>query len=164
MFLVSDPIQQTEPVSPDPVVPSAGSTRVRVRYCECDPMGVAHHASYVPWLEMARTELLREGGVSYKALEARGVFLVITRLDVRYRRPIRYDDVLETAVRVSGGSGIKIRHEYEVRLVERDGRSPNPAVDPGVPHDGVCTLATTELACVDGSGRPSRLPGWLAGS
>lgn len=127
-------------------------------------MGVAHHASYVPWLEIARTELLREGGVSYAELESRGVFLVITRMDVRYRRAIRYDDVVEVGVVVEGGSGVKIRHRYEIRLVERDGQEPNPAEDPGVPPDGVCTVATTELACVDKGGRPTRLPGWLVPS
>lgn len=126
-------------------------------------MGVAHHASSIPWLEMARTELLREGGVSYRELEARGVFLVITKLNVSYRRPVRYDDVVDVEVRVTGGSGVKIRHEYAIRLIERDGRAPNTETDPSVPVDGICTVATTELACVDQSGRPARLPGWLAG-
>src|SRR5262245_38934795 len=45
---------------------------IRVRYPECDPMGVAHHAAYPVWLEIGRTELLRQGGVSYQQLEAEG--------------------------------------------------------------------------------------------
>ncbi|MFO0084137.1 MAG: acyl-CoA thioesterase, partial [Phycisphaerales bacterium] len=53
------------------------TVRVRVRYCECDPMNVAHHAAFIPWLELARTELLRTSGVSYAHLEAAGVFLVV---------------------------------------------------------------------------------------
>lgn len=134
--------------------------RVRVRYCECDPMGVAHHASYAPWLEMGRTELLREQGQSYKALEAAGVFLVITKLEIRYRRPVLYDDVVEIRTRVAGGSRIKIRHEYEVALAERDGGAPDPA-DPRTPTDGVCAIGATELACVNGAGRPGPLPEWL---
>lgn len=123
-------------------------------------MGVAHHASYAPWLEIARTELLRQAGVSYAQLEQAGVFLVVTRLELRYRRPIRYDDLLEIRTQVTGGSRIKIRHEYEVAVIERHGRAPSPD-DPSMPHDGVCCIGSSELACVDRSGRPSPLPDWL---
>ena len=114
-------------------------------------MGVAHHAAYIPWLEMGRTELLRDAGVSYADLEASGVFLVIVKLEVRYRRPIRYDDVVEVRTRVVGGSRVKIEHEYELVVVERDGE---------VKEEAVAAAATT-LACVDGEGRVRELPGWL---
>lgn len=146
--------------APSIPVPDRGACRVRVRYCECDPMGVAHHASYVPWLEMARTEILRDAGVTYAELEAAGVFLVVTKLEMRYRRPIRYDDMLEIRTRVVGGSRIKIRHEYEVAVVERAGSAPEPS-DPSVPPDGVCSIGSSELACVDRTGRPTPLPEWL---
>jgi acyl-CoA thioester hydrolase len=129
-----------------------GSVRVRVRYCECDPMGVAHHASYVPWLEIGRTELLRECGVSYAELERAGVFLVIVKLDVRYRRPVKYDDMVEVRTRWVGGSRIKIEHEYEVVVVERGGKGVEEA----------CAAGSTTLACVDGGGKVRELPEWLA--
>ena len=137
--------------TPNAPTPTRGATRVRVRYCECDSMGVAHHASYVPWLEIGRTELLRATGVSYRTLESHGVFLVIVKLDVRYRRPIRYDDVVEVRTSVVGGSRVKIEHEYELVVVERDGE---------VKEEAVAAAATT-LACVDGEGRVKELPGWL---
>lgn len=149
------------PPEPSSPVPTQGVTRLRVRYAECDPFGVAHHSSYVPWMEEGRTELLRETGVTYAQLEREGVFLVITKLEVKYRRPIRYDDVIEVRTRVVGGSRIKIRHEYELALVERLGSPPDPS-DPATPADGVCAIASTELACVDQSGRPRALPDWLA--
>ena len=138
--------------SPTAAVPTEGASRIRVRYCECDPMGVAHHASYIPWLEIARTELLRGTGVTYAQLEKAGVFLVIVRLDVRYRRPVRYDDVVEVRARISGGSRIKIEHEYDLVVVERGGA--------GV-EEPVAAAATT-LACVGADGRPRPLPDWLA--
>lgn len=151
----SDP-NMTVSKAPD----AEGRLTVRVRYVECDPMGVAHHASYLPWMEMGRTELLRTSGVTYGAMESGGFFLVITRCEVKYRRPIRYDDVVEVRTRVAGGSRIKIRHEYEIAVVERHGKSPD-ATDPSVPVDGVCAIATTELACVGADGRPRELPEWL---
>ncbi|RNC82533.1 MAG: acyl-CoA thioesterase [Phycisphaera sp.] len=142
-------------------IPEVGSISLRVRYAECDPMNVVHHASYIPWLEMGRTELLREAGVSYAALEQAGVFLVVTKLDVKYRRPIVYDDVVEIRTRAHASGRIKIRHTYEVVLTERMGSKPDPDSDPRVPHDGVCAIATSEIACVNAEGRPVPLPEWL---
>jgi acyl-CoA thioester hydrolase len=122
-------------------------------------MGVAHHASYLPWLEMARTELLRDAGVSYAHLESAGVFLVIANVEVRYRRPISYDDLIEIRTRVTGGSSVKIVHEYEVVLVEDGGhassRAPRAAGEP-------LAIAKTTLACVSRDGRIRPLPDWLA--
>jgi len=128
-----------------------GLTRLRVRYCECDPMGVAHHAAYVPWLEIGRTELLRESGRTYAKLESEGTLLVVVKLEVRYRRPIRYDDVVEVKTTWSGGSRVKVQHEYEVSVVEREGQV-------GVE---LAAMASTTLGCVDRAGRIQTLPAWL---
>ncbi|MBM4107433.1 MAG: acyl-CoA thioesterase [Phycisphaerae bacterium] len=143
--------------SPDRPVPREAAVRLRVRYCECDPMGVAHHSAYVPWLEIGRTEILRDAGVSYARLEAAGVFLAIVRLDVRYRRPACYDDLVEVRARVVGNGRVKIEHHYEVVLVER------PGGRPGAPGDELA-VAASALACVDASGRPTSLPDWLSGT
>lgn len=140
-----------------------GTHRLRVRYCECDPMRVAHHASYIPWLEEARTELLRTSGVSYAQLEGEGVFLAVVSLNASYKRPALYDDLVEIRVRVAGVTRVKIRHEYEVRLAARPGVSDTALRsihDHG--HDLLMTAETT-LACLDGEGRPRALPDWLAG-
>ncbi len=123
-------------------------------------MGVAHHASYAPWLEHARTELLRDSGQTYESLERAGVFLVVTKLEIRYRRPIRYDDIIEVRTRVEGGSKVRIKHEYEIAVIERAGATPDPA-DPAISPTGVVCAATTTLACVGRDGRPRELPDWL---
>jgi acyl-CoA thioester hydrolase len=114
-------------------------------------MGVAHHASYVPWLEIGRSELLRECGVSYADLERAGTFLVVVKLDLRYRRPVRYDDLVEVRTTWKGGSKVKIEHEYEVVVVERSGEVCEELAAP----------ASTTLACVDGNGKVRLLPEWL---
>ena len=142
-------------------VPGRSQITIRVRYSECDPMGVAHHASYLPWMELGRTDLLRRAGKTYKSLEESGVFFVITKVEVRYLRPIRYDDVVEVRTRIVGGSRVKLRHEYEVVLVERDGLDPNHDADPSVPKDGVLAIAGTELACVNKAAKIQPLPEWL---
>ena len=142
--------------------PSTGTHQLRVRYVECDPMGVVHHSSYLPWMEMGRTELLRDVGMSYAALESEGVFLVVTKVEVKYRRPLKYDDLVEIQTKVDKASKVKLHHSYEIVLVERLGKSPDPS-DPSVPSDGVCAVATTVLACVGSDGRPKKMPGCIVG-
>jgi len=136
---------------PGAQVPTSGVSRLRVRYCECDPMGVAHHAAYVPWLEIGRTEILRDTGATYAHLERAGVFLVIVKLDVRYRRPILYDDLVEVRTRVVGTSRVKIEHEYDLVVVERLSK----------PAEETAAAASTTLACVDKDGKVQALPEWL---
>lgn len=117
-------------------------------------MGVVHHASYIPWLEIGRTEILRDCGVTYADLERAGVFLVIVKLDARYRRPVLYDDLIEVRTTITGGSRVKIEHEYEVVIVERAGK----------PYNETAAVAGTTLACVDHDGKIRPLPEWLVGS
>jgi len=57
-------------------------------------MGFVYHANYFVWMDMARTEHLRQTGVTYKEMEDEGVFLTVTEARVRYRQPARYDDLV----------------------------------------------------------------------
>jgi acyl-CoA thioester hydrolase len=104
-------------------------------------MGVLHHAIHPVYLEMGRTELLRQSGYTYKALEERGIYLVITRLELRYRSPARYDDELTIRTSLKRITHTRIEHEYEMSV---DGRL-------------VCEAGTT-LACVDRDARVQPLP------
>ena len=168
----------TPRVTPVPVVrvpaPSEwhGVMPIRVRYVECDAMGFAHHSAYLPWLEMGRTELLRDVGVTYAQLEAAGVLLVVTQMELKYRRPARYDDVLSLTTRVARATRVKIEHAYELRLSERGGAAGagNPhalsAEDLGLMQDtgeDLLFTATSTIACIGRDGRPAPLPEWLAG-
>ena len=73
--------------------PTVSETLVRVNYSETDQMGVAYHARYLVWLDVARTEHLRRRGASYRELEAAGLRLAVSEVSVRYRQPARYDDL-----------------------------------------------------------------------
>ena len=68
---------------------------VTVRYAETDQMGIAHHANYLIWCELARTDHLRQQGVSYRAMEEQGVRLPVIDAQLRYRAAARYDDELQ---------------------------------------------------------------------
>src|SRR5262249_26686838 len=123
---------------------TSGEITIRVRYGETDRMGLLHHANYLVYFEQGRTELLRSRGFSYKDLEDQGYLLVLTRLQVRYRSPARYDDLLILRTTVARTTSVKIEHRYEVF------------------RDGVLlTEAQSTLGCVDREGRVQVLPDFL---
>jgi acyl-CoA thioester hydrolase len=68
---------------------------LRVNYSETDQMGVVYHANYLVWFDRARTELLRERGLTYRELESEGFYLAVSEVRVRYRAPARYDDLVQ---------------------------------------------------------------------
>ena len=120
---------------------AAGETAIRVRYAEADRMGLLHHAQYLVYLEQARTEVLRSQGLTYRDLEDQGFLLVLTKAEIRYRRPAYYDDLLHVRTFVVRTTTVRIDHRYEVW---RGGE--------------LLAEATTTLACVDREGRPQVLP------
>jgi acyl-CoA thioester hydrolase len=121
-----------------------GDTIIRVRYAETDRMGLLHHANYLVYFEQGRTELLRQQGYTYKDLEDQGFLLVLTKVEVRYKRPARYDDLLTVRTIVVRTTAVRIDHRYEVL---RDGE--------------LVAEGTSTLACVDRDGRPQALPEFL---
>jgi acyl-CoA thioester hydrolase len=119
----------------------SGDITIRVRYAETDRMGLLHHANYLVYFEQGRTELLRSLGLSYRDLEDQGYLLVLTKLEVRYRRPARYDDLLTVRTTVVKTTAVRIDHRYEMFC---DG--------------ALLAEGTTTLACIDREGRPQALP------
>lgn len=119
---------------------------IRVRYCETDAMGFLHHANFINYYEMGRTELLRAQGGCYRDIEAAGLFLVVVKLECRYQVPARYDDLLTLRTKVERVSAVKIEHSY--RLLR---------------GDQLLATAYSVLACVDREGRVQRLPESIAG-
>ena len=124
--------------------PLTGTTEIRVRYAETDRMGLLHHANYLVYFEQARTELLRQQGLTYRDMEDKGFFLVITNVEVKFKSPARYDDVLSIKTTVARTTPVRIEHTYEVTC---EGR----AVAEG----------RTTLACVDRAGKLQALPDWF---
>lgn len=117
---------------------------IRVRYQETDAMGFLHHANYFTYFEMGRTELLRTTGKTYKELEDAGLLMVVVRINCRYRRPARYDDVLRLHTRTVRVSPAKIEHEYQVFR-----------------GDELLAEGESTLACVNRRGEVQRTPEWL---
>jgi acyl-CoA thioester hydrolase len=121
-----------------------GEIQIRVRYAETDRMGLLHHANYLVYFEQGRTELLRKTGRTYKDVEDEGFYLVLAKIEVRYRAPARYDDLLTLHTTVIRRTPVRIEHEY--RLVR---------------GTEVLAEGSSTLACVDKSGSLQAMPEWL---
>ena len=89
--------------------------RHRVRYRECDPMGIVYHTHYLDYFEAARTEALRAMGLAYKTVEAQGLFMPVIDLALEYKRPAYYDDLLEIDTRFDTVPRVRVPIGYEVR-------------------------------------------------
>ena len=121
--------------------------RLRVRFAETDQMGIAHHSSYVLWLEAARVEWLRERGVSYVEMERSGVSLAVSGVNIKYRAAAYFDDEVEIETRLVEGKSRRFRYAYRLTRVD----------------DGVLLAAAeTTHTPVERSGRAVRLSkDWL---
>lgn len=91
-------------------------TTFRARYAETDAMGVVHHAAYLPWLEVGRVNLLREAGMPYGDIEARGFLIVLSDIQVRYRRPARFDDLVTVESMVTQAKRRRVSFGYRILL------------------------------------------------
>jgi acyl-CoA thioester hydrolase len=122
------------------------STDVRIRFAETDAQGIAHHASFVVWLEVARVAYLARYAGGYQAIRDSGLEALTTEVVVRYHRAAAFDETLTVWTRCVGLRGARFTYEYRI---ERAGE---------LVADG-----HTRHAVVDrDTYRPTRVPAWLA--
>lgn len=123
--------------------PAETAVELRVRYGETDQMGVAYHAHYLVWCELARTEHMRRLGVRYRDLEDGGIKLAVSEAQLRYVKAARYDDLVRVTAWIAAVGSRRVVFRYRV---ER-------------PEDGalLCT-AETALVSLDRGNRPTRMP------
>lgn len=122
------------------------STDVRVRFAETDAQGIAHHASFLVWFEVARVAYLQQHAGGYQAIRDRGLEALTTEVQVRYHRAVYFDDPLTIWTRCADMRGARFRYEYGVT---RDGE---------LVADGYTNHATVDRETY----RPTRVPVWLA--
>lgn len=122
------------------------STEVSVRFAETDAQGIAHHASFVVWLEVARVAYLAEHAGGYLAIQEQGIEALTTEVSIHYRQAARFDDRLTVWTRCVDVRGARFRYEY---AIERNGE---------LVADGYTAHATVDRE----THRPTRVPAWFA--
>jgi len=119
--------------------------RLRVRFAETDAMAVAHHASYLLYLEEARVAWLRTIGHPYQAIRADGVDFGVLEAFVRYRRPLRFDDEVDVHLTIGAVTGTTFQVAYLLTVA-----------------GDVRATAVTVHGAMTETGRPTRMPPWVA--
>ena len=114
---------------------------IRVRYPEVDAMGYVHHSRYLQYFEMGRVELLRSRGHNYADLERDGVFFVVTKAEIRFKVPARYDEELTLLTKLVRATHVRYDHAYELRR-----------------GDTLLAEGTTTIACVGRDGQIRQIP------
>lgn len=116
---------------------------VRVYWEDTDAGRVVYYASYLKFLERARTEWLRALGIDQvMLLREEGLQFVVVEANVRYHRPARFDDELVVSVTLESLRGASIEMGQEVR---RSGE--------------LLVSATVRAACIDAETlKPRPLP------
>ena len=93
---------------------NASEITFRVNYSETDRMGFAYYARHAVWLDMARTEFLRERGMTYREVEDKGFRLVVAEMKIRYRKPAQYDDLVRVRCWVEDLGSRRILFAYAI--------------------------------------------------
>ncbi len=118
-------------------------TQIRVRYAETDQMGYVYYGHYAAYFEVARVEMLRSLGFSYKILEEEGLILPVLNFSIKYIRPAFYDDLLKIKTIIKELPVTRIRFDYETFNEKQE----------------LLNIAETTLVFVNKkSGRPGTIP------
>jgi acyl-CoA thioester hydrolase len=125
-------------------MPVTHEMQIRVRYQETDGQRRVHHANFLTYFEMGRTEMLRAHGKTYREFEDAGLFMVVSDVTCKYHAPAEYDDLLLLRTRVEKIGAAHIKHGYEI-----------------VRGTSILVTGTTTVVCVDREGRIRRLPDWM---
>ncbi len=122
-------------------------THIRVEYHHTDQMGIVHHSNYVKFFEFARTEWLRAVGLTYAEMERRGVMMPIVEVQVKYRQPAYYDELIRVRAIVEEMPMARMTFKYEIY-----GEDDRPIAT------GLTTLGFIDSV----TRRPQRVPSWLS--
>jgi acyl-CoA thioester hydrolase len=122
------------------------STDVTVRFAETDAQGIAHHASFVVWLEVARVAYLDRYAGGYQSIRDSGLEALTTEVHLRYHEAAYFDERLTVWARCVGVRGARFRYEY--RIARGD--------------ELVAEGHTSHATVVRETYRPTRVPDWLA--
>lgn len=119
---------------------------LRVRYAETDQMGIVYYGNYAQYFEVGRVEWLRNFGISYKSMEDEGLMLPVVSLDVKFKKPAHYDDLLKVRTQLVKLPSASIEFDYEI--TNQSGE--------------ILTSGNTVLVFMDvNKNRPTRCPNYL---
>lgn len=116
---------------------------IRIYYEDTDCGGVVYYANYLRYFERGRTEFLREKGISLPDLHDKGILFVVTKVEVEYLSPCRYNDILLLDTQLTNISRATMTFRHSIK---REG------------SEKELVRGTVVLASVGKDGRPIGIP------
>jgi acyl-CoA thioester hydrolase len=103
---------------------------VRVRYSEVDRQGIVYYSRYLEYVDVAHIEYFRAVGFEYRDLiERHGLDPSVIQARLEYKRPARFDEVLQVQARVVAIGRSSFRMEYEITRPQGDDAIASAQID-----------------------------------
>ncbi|MEQ9266492.1 MAG: thioesterase family protein [Balneolaceae bacterium] len=93
---------------------------LRSRYGETDKMGHVYHGRFLEYFEVARVEMIRSYGLSYKKMEDEGIMLPVIQAELEYKSPVYYDEEILIKILVFDTPSVRLQTFYQVFAKERN--------------------------------------------
>jgi acyl-CoA thioester hydrolase len=90
------------------------SIELAVRDYECDIQGVVNNANYQHYLEHARHEFLISRGISFTDLHNEGLDLILTRIEIDYKYPLRSRDKFVVRLNIQREGNIRVVFNQDI--------------------------------------------------
>lgn len=91
-----------------------------VRDYECDLQGVVNNANYQHYLEHARHEFLISKGISFFDLHDEGIDLIVTKVEIDYKFPLRSRDKFIVTVIIKREGNARLAFIQDIYRVPDD--------------------------------------------
>jgi acyl-CoA thioester hydrolase len=88
--------------------------RIEVRYAETDQMGVVYHANYLIWMELGRTQLIKDLGFNYAEMEGDGIISPVLDIQASYKKPVHYGEAAIVKTWIERYDGLRVTYGYEI--------------------------------------------------
>lgn len=133
----------------------------RIPFSETDAMGIVHHSNHAKYLERGRVEFLRLAGSDYLSLTKKGLHFPVLELNVRFRRPIYFDDCLLIETQISLATKTRLNFAYKIFRSNDFGKE--ALLNEPFQGELLCNGETFHC-CVNSEGKPIEIPADVLGT
>ena len=115
--------------------------KTKIYYEDTDAGGIVYYANYLKYFERARTEMIYSLGYDHKKLNEEDVYIVVRSCHTDYEKPVKFEEEVDIVTELSKISPVRINLVQSANVKSE-----------------VRVKANVELAVIDQSGKPKKMP------
>lgn len=85
-----------------------------VYYYETDKMEIMHHSNYIRIFEEARVDFLKQSGMPFEEIEAKGILMPVLSAECNYKHPLRFDEPFSVYMTITKFNGVSLFVSYKI--------------------------------------------------